>query len=128
MESPAIAFVLLTVVALQLKHFISDGPLQTLAMVRAKRHYGRPLGLAHALIHGAGTFVVFGMLTGDVRLGALLAALDLVIHYHIDFAKENVVVQMGWTTQDGPFWWAYAADQTLHQMTYVLLAYLAFTP
>ena len=117
--------ILLLVAVLQVKHFICDGPLQTRAMVESKGHYGRPLGLLHAFIHGVGTVLVlagFGFATATVLL---LSLLDFAIHYHVDFTKENVVRKAGWTPAQGPFWWALSADQTAHQLTYLLITYIA---
>jgi hypothetical protein len=114
------------VAMLQVKHVICDGPLQSLAMVKAKRHYFKPLGLAHAGIHAAGTFLV-ALLFGLGAVWALqIALLDAVIHYHVDYAKENTVHRMGWLETQGPFWWSFTTDQALHHMTYLLLAWLSF--
>jgi hypothetical protein len=125
MESNSLEHILLLVAALQVKHFICDGPLQTRAMVEAKGYYGRPLGLLHALIHGVGTVLVFAGFGFAAAMALLLGLMDLAIHYHVDFTKENVVRNAGWTPAQGPFWWALSADQTAHQLTYVLLTYIA---
>lgn len=118
--------VLFFVALLQIKHVICDGPLQTLAMVKSKRHYLRPLGLAHAGIHAGGTFLVaLGFGLGPV-LAVQIAMLDAVIHYHVDWAKQNIVHNKGWTENDGPFWWSFTIDQALHHMTYLLLAWMTF--
>jgi hypothetical protein len=122
-----LATVLLLVVALQVKHMVCDGPLQTLRMVKDKSRYGAPHGLLHAAIHGGGTLIVLAGFGVSLGLVAALAALDTVLHYHIDFTKENIVKKAGWSTDDGPFWWALTADQSLHHMTYVMLAWLAIT-
>jgi hypothetical protein len=117
---------LLMILGLQLKHVICDGPLQTLQMVKDKSHYGKPYGLVHAIIQGMGTGLVFTLLGLPLSTVGALAVLDGIIHYHVDYLKENIVKRNGWTTQDGPFWWALTTDQTLHHMTYVLLAWVAF--
>jgi hypothetical protein len=57
-----------------------------------------------------------------------LALLDGVIHYHVDYTKENIVKTFGWTPAVGPYWWAMITDQSLHHMTAVLLVWLAFKP
>jgi len=121
-----VAFVLVVLAAFQLKHFICDGPLQTLSMVQAKSHYGRWLGVLHAAIHGAGTLVVF--LLAGTGSALVLALADFVIHYHIDFTKENIVKKMGWSTSNGPFWWALSADQGLHHLTYLALVWFSLKP
>jgi Protein of unknown function (DUF3307) len=123
-----VSLVVLLIAALQLKHIICDGPLQTLAMVRAKSRYGAPLGLLHAAIHGLGTAVMLAFFGVAFPVLAGLALLDAVIHYHVDFTKENIVKINDWTPQDGPFWWSFTADQALHHMTYVLLAWLVLKP
>jgi hypothetical protein len=121
-----VPFILFLLAGFQIKHFICDGPLQTLGMVLAKSHYGRPLGLLHAAIHGAGTLVVF--LLAGIAAAPVLALADFVIHYHVDFSKENVVKAMGWNPSKGPFWWALSADQGLHQLTYLGLVWYSLTP
>jgi Protein of unknown function (DUF3307) len=119
--------VLILLILLQVKHFIADGPLQTAKMVTDKGHYGRQLGLAHAGIHGLATLIMLTIFQLPTTVVAGLGLLDAVVHYHVDFTKETVVRRMGWTTRDGPFWWALSADQALHQLTYLALAWLAFT-
>ena len=124
METASLEYILLIVAALQVKHFICDGPLQTRAMVEAKGQYGRPLGLLHALIHGVGTVLVLATFGFASAMVLLLGLLDFAIHYHVDFTKENVVRKAGWTPAQGPFWWALSADQTAHQLTYLLITYI----
>jgi hypothetical protein len=126
--SVELSTVLLVLIALQMKHIVCDGPLQTLRMVEDKSHYGKPLGVLHSVVHLGGTFLVL-VLTGLPLAAAVqLSALDGVLHYHIDFTKENIVKAKGWTTRDAPFWWSLTTDQALHHMTYVLLVWLAFKP
>lgn len=128
MEINSLEHVLLLIAALQVKHFICDGPLQTRAMVEAKGHYGRARGILHALIHAAGTVLVLAGFGFAASIVLLLGLLDLAIHYHVDFTKENVVRKAGWTPSHAPFWWALSADQTAHQLTYLLIAYIALKP
>ena len=116
---------LLLVAALQVKHFICDGPLQTLAMVEAKGHYGWPLGLLHSIIHAVGTALVLTGFGFAALTVLLLSLLDFAIHYHVDFIKENMVRKAGWTPSQAYFWWALSADQTAHQLTYLLITYIA---
>jgi Protein of unknown function (DUF3307) len=116
----------LLVAALQAKHVICDGPLQTLAMVRAKSHYMRGLGLAHAGIHGAGTFLVLWLFGLDPTTAIIASGLELFAHYHIDYVKENVVKLFGWKVADGPFWWVLTFDQALHHFTYLAMGLVLF--
>jgi hypothetical protein len=119
---------LLLLLALQVKHVICDGPLQTPRMVREKSAYGMPQGLLHALVHVTGCALVLTLWGLPMALVAGLAGLDGVIHYHVDYLKENLVKSMGWGPVQGPFWWAIIADQALHHMTSLLIVWLAFTP
>jgi Protein of unknown function (DUF3307) len=119
--------VLVLIAALQAKHFICDGPLQTKAMVVSKAKYGEKLGLLHSFLHGLGTLVVLLVAGFSVSIFVGLAALDFVVHYHLDYAKENIVKRAGLTTLDAKFWWALSADQTLHQLTYLAITFLAIT-
>jgi Protein of unknown function (DUF3307) len=125
---PELQSALLLLLALQAKHVVCDGPLQTARMVREKSLYGKPQGLLHALVHVGGSAVVLGFWGFPLPLIAGLAGLDGIIHYHVDYAKENIVKAMGWGPVQGPFWWAIIADQAMHHMTSLLLVWLAFTP
>jgi Protein of unknown function (DUF3307) len=116
------------VACLQIKHFVGDGPLQTLAMVKAKGFYGRKLGLLHAFVHGAGTLMVLLVFGAPWAMVGLLALMDTLLHYHIDYTKERLVREQGWTPNDAHFWWAMTADQGLHHLTYLLMAWLLFRP
>jgi hypothetical protein len=119
---------LLVLVVLQVKHLICDGPLQTLRMVQEKSYYGRLHGLLHALVHLVGTGLVLALFGIPLQMVAMLAALDGVIHYHVDYLKNTLLRIKSWSTNDAPYWWAFTADQMLHHTTYVLLVWLAFKP
>lgn len=122
MESDSTVSILLLLALLQVKHALCDGPLQFGSMLKEKGHYGEAGGLAHAGLHGFGTLValiVFGM----AALPSLaLAAVDAVVHYHTDFAKETLVRRNGWSYDRPFFWWALMGDQMIHQLTYLALA------
>jgi hypothetical protein len=107
---------------LELKHFICDGPLQTRAMIAEKAVYGKPMGVVHAVIHGAASVAMLAIAGVSWGLVAGLALADALVHYHIDFAKENIVKSVGWTARDRHFWWALAGDQALHHFTYLAMA------
>jgi Protein of unknown function (DUF3307) len=123
-----IKLALLLLLALQVKHVICDGPLQTLQMVRDKSVYLKPLGVIHALIHCAGSFMILLFAGLPLVFVLQLVLLEFVLHYHIDFIKESIVKHFGWYHSDGPFWWALIVDQTLHHMSYVLFVVWAFKP
>jgi Protein of unknown function (DUF3307) len=119
--------ILILIAALQFKHFICDGPLQTRTMVEAKSHYGQIHGLTHAGLHGISSLVVLSFFEFPLFTVCALAALDAIVHYHIDYMKENVVKLFRWSPKDKYFWWSISADQMLHQFTYIIMVGLATT-
>ena len=125
MMTNSAAAVLVLVLMFQVKHFICDGPLQTKTMVLSKSNYGDGQGVLHAANHGLGTLIVVALFGLGWPVALVLAALDGVIHYHVDFTKENIVKRAGWTVQNREFWWALTADQFLHNLTYIALMALA---
>lgn len=125
-EIETIIQALLLLLALQFKHAICDGPLQSLQMVREKAVYGKRQGVLHALIHAVASFVILLVVNIPAVFALQLALLEFALHYHIDFFKEKIVKHYGWYHSDGPFWWALVFDQTLHHMSYVMLVWLVF--
>lgn len=109
-----------------IKHFVVDYLLQKKYQYSNKGDYGHPGGILHAGLHGVGTFLV--LVSSDsvsLYIGALLSLMDLLLHYHIDWAKTNINTKMKW----GPntheqYWWLLGLDQLLHNLTYVLIIYL----
>jgi hypothetical protein len=100
--------------ALQVKHFICDFPLQANPFFyKNKGTYGHAGGIAHAAIHGLGTWII---------LGWQAALLDAVVHYHIDWAKMRL--NKAWKLEPAnseAFWILLGFDQLLHQLTYIAL-------
>jgi hypothetical protein len=110
---------LAVLVVLEVKHFVCDYPLQTVYQVKNKGKYGHPAGLIHAGLHIIGTAAAFLVITPTLAVGAAILVGEFVRHYHIDWAKDNVMRSTGWTSSDSPFWWAIGADQLLHHLTYL---------
>ena len=107
-------------IALQLKHFIVDFPLQTKYQWSNKGTYGHLGGVLHAALHGLGTFTVLFLFTDELSLAWYIALADMFIHYHIDWAKMNINKRLGWGPTTHPeFWVLLGLDQLLHQLTYV---------
>jgi hypothetical protein len=105
------------------KHFIVDFPLQNRFQWSNKGTYGHLGGILHAWLHGFGTYLCFVWFAPESAV--YLAFVDMVIHYHIDWAKMNLNAKMGW----GPntheqFWWLLGLDQLLHAFTYIGLVTL----
>lgn len=115
-------------VLLQLKHFIIDFPLQGPYQYLNKGTYGHPGGLLHAGLHGFGTLLVLCIILQfdiDVLRYAsyiiiLIVSAEIVIHYHIDWAKMTINKMTGWSPINSEkFWWLLGFDQLLHQLTYI---------
>ena len=114
---------------LMIKHFVADYFLQTTWMISQKADYGKPGGLVHATEHGVLTWLVLAAL-GFGWLSLLMAVVDTVIHYHIDWAKSNYLrgnfafSLMPKDQSDPQYWWAMGMDQFAHYMTYVFIVWL----
>lgn len=110
--------------ALLVKHFVCDYCLQTPKMIADKAIYMARGGWSHAWDHALGTGLVL-MLFGIGPVALSLAVVDMLIHYHIDHIKAYETKNHGLTAQDKPYWIAMGLDQLAHQLTYVLIVYLA---
>lgn len=122
-----IALVLWSLALLQVKHFICDFGLQSAFQVRTKGIYGHPGGFLHAGIHIIGTTPVFLLMRPSLWLGLGILLAEFVVHYHIDWSKEQVLRRLGLTTADGGYWIALGFDQLLHQLTYVTIVAVLVT-
>ena len=113
--------VLILFTLLIIKHFIIDFPLQTPFQWQNKGTYGHPGGLLHAGLHGIGTFLCF-VWAIVTPFALFLAVLDMIIHYHVDWAKMNINAKYGWKPDQHPeFWVLLGLDQLAHYLTYVIL-------
>jgi hypothetical protein len=112
METTLLIFTLLIT-----KHFIVDFPLQQAYQYTNKGTYGHPGGILHAGLHGIGTFLCLMVFS---PFAIFFAFVDMIVHYHIDWAKMNLNAKMGWgPTTHEQFWWLLGLDQLLHYLTYV---------
>lgn len=125
--SPDVRAVLLAMAYLLVKHFVADFLLQTEAQRREKGTYGALGGLTHCLTHIVLTAPVFYILP-SISPALILAFLtgEFLIHYHLDWLKEQAVHRHGWTSHDTAFWWALGADQLMHGLTYVAIVWLTY--
>jgi len=102
-------------IAFFIKHFICDFPLQKSYQYLNKGKYGHPGGLLHASIHGFGALLICIYF----QLPLYFAAIDMIIHYHIDWAKLNINSHYKWKADNSEyFWWLLGLDQLLHYLTY----------
>jgi hypothetical protein len=112
---------------LLVKHAAADFVLQSRRQRQEKGIYGAVGGLQHSLIHVCLTLPVFFLLPPVAASTiAVIMAAEFLLHYHIDWSKEQIVRREGWTSHDAEFWWAIGFDQLLHGLTYIALLWLVF--
>lgn len=100
------------------KHFLVDFPLQFQYMLEQKGVYGADGGVHHSGLHALFTFWILVWFVGP-WLALSLAALDGVVHYHVDWLKQNVCHTL--TPADKNFWIMLGWDQAAHYFTYILI-------
>jgi hypothetical protein len=120
---------LLLLLLLQLKHFVCDFVTQTPYQLRYKGIYGHPAGLLHVGQHAVGTAIVLAALNVATPLStpaglvAALLAAEALLHYHIDWGKEQLIKPF--VKEQGAAYWAiFGFDQFLHQASYIAMAYV----
>jgi hypothetical protein len=107
------------------KHAVADFGLQPQLIYNQKGIYGAGGGLLHAFIHIFLTLPVFLLFpTGTVGLAAALLAGEFIVHYHIDWAKDQIVRHNGWKLSDRQYWCALGLDQLLHGLTYIAILWI----
>lgn len=114
--------VLLALVLFQLKHYLADFQWQTLWMVQTKGSYGHPGGLMHAGLHGLLSLPVLLLVAPFApSLFMVILIFEMVLHYHIDWAKAQIVSRRGIDERDSAYWHYLGLDQAAHQLTYVAM-------
>ena len=113
---------------LQIKHWYIDFVNQSMEEVHSKGIYGDAAGLWHSGKHAIGTLFCILILTGTNYFSEafLLACLDFVVHYHVDWAKININKSKNYTVETKEFWAWLGFDQLMHQLTYLAILYLVF--
>lgn len=104
-----------------IKHWYIDFVDQSMDEVDSKGHYGKWLGFRHSLKHGVATSIIFIILDIDIISAIIVGLIDLVVHYHTDWAKMN------WGNRDittPAFWNHLGLDQLVHYTTYLGLVWL----
>lgn len=117
-----------TLIALNVCHWAADYThLSTAWMLNAKR-LGKPLIpiLAHAGVHTLLFFLTVLALHGSEK-ALIAAAIQLPTHFLIDVWKGRM---NGWFPEiQSPankfHWWTFGADQLLHQLVIIVIAYFA---
>lgn len=120
---PETAILILAAIGvLMLKHTAADFFLQTKYQYCNKGTYGHPGGLLHSAIHIALTSLVYLVIAPvSLLLAAAIAVGEFVVHYHVDWAKEQFTSRSGYTPQTARFWHALGVDQLLHGLTYLAI-------
>jgi hypothetical protein len=109
----------------EVKHFVADYLLQTGWMIAQKGNLAAPGGYAHAGLHVLGSAIV--LFLARVPLPALLGliAAEFVVHYGLDYAKVNYGRGIDPDEDAARFWALHGLDQLFHQITYVVMIYVA---
>lgn len=123
-----------------IKHFVCDFPLQAHPyQYLNKGTYGHPGGLLHSAIHGVGSALVLILCTslwtpylftqydGDLYLSKfwIIVAIDMVSHYHIDWAKVKVGKRFNLKPDNSEWFWILLGfDQLLHMLVYWFIIFI----
>lgn len=108
-------------VAFAVKHWVCDFVLQSQLMIEEKGTYGKLYGVQHSVIHGIGTLVIGFAFFRHIEAVVFVSVFDALMHYHIDYFKENFIKYKNITKENSSWWVILGADQMLHTLTYVLI-------
>jgi len=106
------------------KHMIADYYLQYSWMIKDKGTYNARGGIAHSGLHALLTFILLYLFGFGYFWSLLMAVLDYLLHYHIDFVKSNLWKRNNYGPNDQMYWVIHGTDQFLHMMTYILIIYI----
>lgn len=118
--------VLLLFVVFIIKHFAMDFLFQGPYQYKNKGTYGHPGGLMHAGIQALSTFFLLIIFVPVLSyLLYVVALVEFVVHYHVDWAKMNINRVMGWKADThNEFWLLLGFDQLLHYLTYAWIVFV----
>ena len=120
--SRSVQLILVVILILQIKHYLCDYVLQTAYQYSNKGKYGHPGGIIHAGLHALFTLFAFVVITPSLALGFAIVVGEFIVHYHIDWTKEQILRRRHWAFPQAQFWWVFGADQALHEATYLVIA------
>lgn len=124
-ETDQVTVLIWLIVAFQVKHFIADFLFQNKYILSYRHRYGHPAGILHVAIHALFSAIILWLLPINILTFALILGAEAVVHYHIDWLKEQVNRRLGLGPNSSLFWIALGFDQLLHQLTYVgMIAWL----
>ena len=122
--SDPVAFVLALLFLLQLKHLFADFYLQTPRMLRGRGVYLHMGRAQHAGVHSVGSLVAMVLVGVPVKVAFLVALVEWVVHFHIDWAKGRWSDHTGHGPDQAGYWRAFGFDQALHQWTYLVMVWV----
>ena len=105
------------------KHAIADLAVQSLRKPSKKRLYLNKGLHIHSLDHSVLTFAVLVFFVNPF-FALLLAFIDYVAHWHIDWVKSNILWVFGIPRDGGAFWRLQTFDQIFHFATYAFIIIL----
>ena len=118
-----VVFALALIFLLQTKHLFADFFLQTPRMLCNRGVYFHIGRLQHAGLHSAGSLLAMVLVGVSAPLAILVAAVELVLHFHIDWGKGRWSDYTGHGPDQAGYWRAFGVDQALHQWTYLLMVF-----
>lgn len=116
--------IFIVLAALFVKHWYIDFVNQSMEEINGKGIYGNAYGIMHSLKHGIATFGIMWYFLSHWPLAIIIGFIDFVIHYHIDWAKQNINKHWNYTPENPKFWYWFGADQLAHTITYLLLVWM----
>ena len=114
--------------ALSIKHFLADFPLQSAYQYRNKGIYLHLGGILHALIHGVMSAMI--LVWYDLKMGLIAGVIDALVHYHIDWAKVRLSRGLAYQGEEGlvilsnRYFLLLGLDQLFHTVTYIVLVWM----
>ena len=121
---PQTRLALAVMAVLLAKHFLFDFVFQTRFQLANKHIYGHPGGLLHAGLHILGTLPVFMLATPPASVGVAILFGEFVAHYHLDWAKEQLLRRTGWTSTTSRYWAVFGGDQFAHGLMYLIMVWV----
>ncbi len=114
---------LLVMAILLIKHALFDFVFQGRYQLENKHIYGHPGGLLHAGLHIVGTASAFLLVRPSLGAAAAILAGEFAAHYHIDWAKDQLLRRTGWGYAEGRYWAVFGVDQLAHGLIYVAIVW-----
>ena len=112
-------------IGIEVKHYVADYFLQPRWMLAGKGDIFKTGGYAHAGVHAGLSGLVLVAAGVPAGLVALLVAGEFVVHYMLDFAKIHYSGGVHFGSHPRRFWALHGIDQLAHQLTYVVVIYVA---